>query len=96
MITSHPAAIAYARQAGIATQPGPQIDAEGTVPDLYARAKKLNLSGPNGRTVTTKTKKPDLVAAIERYNAENVATVDTAKLTAAQRRRLRRRGVRGA
>lgn len=84
-ITSHPAAIAYANQAGIATASGPQLDVEGTVPELYARAKAVGLS------VTTKTKKPELIIAIAGYNHENAATIDTAKLTPAQRRRLRKK-----
>lgn len=91
MITSHPAAIAYANQRGIATIPGPQVEIEGTVPELYAKAKELGLP------VTTKTKKPALIVALSGYNHENAAQVDTEKLTAAQRRRLRTKyGVVGA
>lgn len=89
MTTNNPTAVAYAKQRGVRTHPGSSLSTEGTVADLYDRAKTAGLK------VTTKMRKADLVKMIEHNNrcVSSNERVDISKLTPRQRRRLRKRGV---
>lgn len=86
--TSDPTAISYARQRGISVPKAVRIpeDTDLTVSELLGNAKAAGLP------VNTKTRKPDLIAAL---NASVVVapSVNLDKLTARQRRRLRKNGV---
>lgn len=86
MITSHPAAIAYARQNGSKIESGEQISTEGTVAELRVRIKDATGNLPPKRLL-----KDDLVQKINKLNKKNLVLVDTDRLTVAQRRRLRKK-----
>lgn len=91
-ITSHPRAGVYAKQIGAKIESGEQLSTEGTVSELRVRIKDATGNLPPKRLL-----KGDLVAMITKRNKANLITVDTDRLTARQRRRLRKKyGVAGA
>lgn len=86
--TSHPAALAFARQRGIHV-PKPSVipqDTDLTVTELLGNAKALGLPA------NTKTRKGDLIAMLNGSSVVSPA-VDLTKLTPRQQRRLRKRGL---
>ena len=82
-VTNHPAALAYARQRGVEVE-GPSLSTEGTNAELLARCKSAGIKA------TTKMRREMLVSLLDNHNRSG-GTVDTDKLSVAQRRRLRRK-----